>query len=156
MSSVKILSFHETKCLPWVEQALTFYIDKMKYWVNIERIALKPTGGSDRRTALSQDWQKYHEHKALQHATLIVLDEKGQDLHSLQWGAAVPLWLERRGGVCFMVGPTYGLDSRWRAKAEVALKLSSLTFPHELALVILFEQIYRSLTIHNHLSYHCE
>ena len=156
MSPVKILSFHETKCLPWVEQALTFYIEKMKYWVDVERITLKPTGGNDRRAALQQDWQKYHEHKAFQNATLIVLDEKGQDLRSLQWGAAVPLWLERRGGACFLIGPTYGLDTRWREKAEVSLKLSSLTFPHELALVILFEQIYRSLTIQNRLSYHCE
>ncbi len=156
MSAIKFVSFHETKCLPWVEQALSFYTEKMKYWVEIERIALKPSGGSDRRAALQNDWQKYHEHKAFLNASLIVLDEKGQDLRSLQWGANVPLWLERRGGAVFLIGPTYGLDPRWRDQAITTLKLSSLTFPHELALVVLFEQIYRALTIHNRLSYHCE
>ncbi len=156
MSPLRIISFHETKCLPWVEGALSFYIDKMKYWVDIEKVTLKPTGGTDRRTALQQDWQKYHNYKALLQSSLIVLDEKGQDLRSLQWGSSISLWLERKGGACFLIGPTYGLDSRWREQALMTLKLSSLTFPHELALVVLFEQIYRSLTIHNRLSYHCE
>jgi len=156
MIPLKIVSFHEAKCLPWVEAALTYYAEKMKYWVDLERIALKPMGGKDRRTATHGDWKKYHEHRAFENTNLIILDEKGHDLRSLQWGAKVPQWLEKRGGAAFLIGPTYGLDLQWKEQAQGCLKLSSLTLTHELALVVLFEQLYRSLTIAHNLSYHCE
>ena len=46
----------------------------------------------------------------------------------------------------FVIGGADGLPSEWRSQADLLLSLSPLTMPHELARVMLAEQIYRALT----------
>ena len=46
----------------------------------------------------------------------------------------------------FLIGGAGGLPAPWRAKADLLLALSSVTMPHELARVVLAEQVYRALT----------
>jgi len=46
----------------------------------------------------------------------------------------------------FVLGGADGLPEAWKPKADVLLSLSALTMPHELARVVLAEQIYRALT----------
>jgi len=45
----------------------------------------------------------------------------------------------------FLVGGAGGLPAAWRETADVAVSLSALTMPHELARVVVAEQIYRAL-----------
>lgn len=56
----------------------------------------------------------------------------------------------RRAGkerLCFIVGGAYGLDKDIAAEADMTLSLSRMTLPHEMAFVVLLEQVYRALTI---------
>ncbi|HLH39153.1 MAG TPA: 23S rRNA (pseudouridine(1915)-N(3))-methyltransferase RlmH [Bryobacteraceae bacterium] len=46
----------------------------------------------------------------------------------------------------FIVGGADGLSAEWKSRADLLLSLSPLTMPHELARVVLAEQIYRALT----------
>jgi 23S rRNA (pseudouridine1915-N3)-methyltransferase len=46
----------------------------------------------------------------------------------------------------FVVGGHDGLPAEWKPRADLLLSLSTMTFPHELARVMLAEQIYRALT----------
>jgi len=46
----------------------------------------------------------------------------------------------------FVIGGADGLPPEWRERADVLISLSPLTMPHELARVMLAEQIYRALT----------
>jgi len=47
----------------------------------------------------------------------------------------------------FLVGGADGLPPDWRPKADLLLSLSRMTFSHELARVMLAEQVYRALTM---------
>jgi 23S rRNA (pseudouridine1915-N3)-methyltransferase len=51
--------------------------------------------------------------------------------------------------IAFFVGGADGLPPEWRAKADLLLSLSPMTFPHELARAILAEQIYRAMAVLN-------
>jgi len=54
---------------------------------------------------------------------------------------------EREGkDMAFVLGGADGLPEPWRSRAHVLLGLSPMTMPHELARVVLAEQIYRALT----------
>ena len=46
----------------------------------------------------------------------------------------------------FVIGGADGLPVEWRSRADLLISLSPLTMPHELARVVLAEQIYRALT----------
>ena len=86
---------------------------------------------------------------------VVVLDERGETLDSLKFAR----WLERLTidsphGINFVVGGDLGLDDSVRARADKLLSLSAMTLPHQMARVVLLEQIYRACTLMRNISYH--
>jgi 23S rRNA (pseudouridine1915-N3)-methyltransferase len=87
--------------------------------------------------------------------TIVVLDERGQMLDSLKFMR----WLERLTidsphGIHFVLGGDVGLDDNVRDRADKLLSLSAMTLPHQLARVVLLEQIYRACTLMRNIRYH--
>lgn len=72
----------------------------------------------------------------------ILLDPLGKAVTS----AAFIAHVERLHDMVFVIGGSDGLPAEWRARADLLLALSPMTMPHELARVVLAEQIYRALT----------
>ena len=73
-------------------------------------------------------------------ARKILLDPAGKTLDSKKLTALFDRDL------VFVIGGADGLPPEWRSRGDVLLSLSALTMPHELARVVLAEQIYRALT----------
>ena len=87
--------------------------------------------------------------------TVAVLDERGQTLDSLKFAR----WLERLTidsphGIHFVVGGDVGLDESVKRRADMLLSLSAMTLPHQIARVVLLEQIYRACTLMRNIRYH--
>jgi 23S rRNA (pseudouridine1915-N3)-methyltransferase len=79
---------------------------------------------------------------------LVCLDSRGRQLSSAQFAE----WLgqQRDSGqqtIIFAVGPADGWSDIARQRASLLLSLGAITMPHELARVVLSEQIYRAFTI---------
>ncbi|HYM59509.1 MAG TPA: 23S rRNA (pseudouridine(1915)-N(3))-methyltransferase RlmH [Thermoanaerobaculia bacterium] len=85
----------------------------------------------------------------------VVLDERGQSIDSLKFAK----WLERimieqPHGVTFVLGGDLGLAGSIKERADKLLSLSAMTLPHQLARVVLLEQIYRACTLMRNIPYH--
>ena len=80
-------------------------------------------------------------------ATKVLLDPAGKSYDSVQFSKLIGQAEESARDLVFLVGGAEGLPQEWRKRADILLSLSSMTFPHELARVILVEQIYRALAL---------
>ena len=56
--------------------------------------------------------------------------------------------------LCFIIGGSFGLHEDVKNKADIKLSMSKMTFPHNLARVILLEQLYRAFNIIEGGKYH--
>jgi 23S rRNA (pseudouridine1915-N3)-methyltransferase len=87
-------------------------------------------------------------------AYLAVLDERGEELDSLGFAELVKKRINAGIDLAFVIGGAYGLDEKVRLAGDKVVALSRLTFSHELARLVLAEQIYRSLSIIKGAPYH--
>ena len=85
---------------------------------------------------------------------LISLDESGNNYNSINFSQKMQYWIEEYSRIYFIIGGPDGLSDEIKYKSGSILSLSKLTFPHQLAKVILIEQIYRSISIMNNHPYH--
>ena len=134
------------------------YLNRIKHFFPIEVVEIAPQkggqGGKDAAIIRARDSARLLAAIPQQGYTA-VLDERGQPLDSLKFAR----WLERLTvgqphGVTFVLGGDVGLDQSVRDRADMLLSLSAMTLPHQLARVVLLEQIYRACTLMRNIPYH--
>jgi len=85
----------------------------------------------------------------------VFLDRTGRLFNSQRWAAELERLRQKSSGpVAFLVGGPLGLDLTLKRPTDEVWSLSELTFPHEMALVILCEQLARGLSILRGDDYH--
>ena len=82
----------------------------------------------------------------------VVLDEKSDPLSSIQFANHLKTFESQR--LVFIIGGSDGIDSEIKKLALWKLSLSPLTFPHEIARLILIEQLFRAQSILQGNPYH--
>jgi len=83
---------------------------------------------------------------------IICLTEEGKSFSSVELTSLLLNFKNKK--INFLIGDTNGIPSNIKDKSHLLLSLSPLTFPHELARLILVEQIYRAISISNNSPYH--
>ncbi|HEY2830689.1 MAG TPA: 23S rRNA (pseudouridine(1915)-N(3))-methyltransferase RlmH [Thermoanaerobaculia bacterium] len=138
-------------------EAIDRYLKRIRHFYPIEVIEVPAERGrqtqSDATTMRSQSSRLVAAIPA--RGTVVVLDERGQVLDSLKFAR----WLERLTmdsphGIHFVVGGDLGFDDSVRQRADKVLSLSAMTLPHQIARVVLMEQIYRACTLMRNIRYH--
>ncbi|BDQ34609.1 23S rRNA (pseudouridine(1915)-N(3))-methyltransferase RlmH [Pseudodesulfovibrio portus] len=86
---------------------------------------------------------------------VILLDEFGDRLTSRQLAKHLKKWTDAPNQrPVFVIGGPFGLADEVKAVARHSIRLSDMTLPHELARLLLLEQLYRAGTIHKNMPYH--
>ncbi|MHC1789233.1 23S rRNA (pseudouridine(1915)-N(3))-methyltransferase RlmH [Solidesulfovibrio sp.] len=86
---------------------------------------------------------------------VVVLDEHGRSLPSRELASKLRTMIEDPGRApCCIIGGAFGLDATVLARADLILALGPGTLPHELARVVLYEQLYRAAAINAGAPYH--
>jgi 23S rRNA (pseudouridine1915-N3)-methyltransferase len=80
-------------------------------------------------------------------ATKVLLDPAGKPMDSERFSKLVSQSEQEARDLIFLIGGASGLPEPWRQHGGLFLSLSQMTMPHELARVVLAEQIYRAFTL---------
>lgn len=147
---------------------------KESYWRDACAEYIKRLGGAGKAQILELDEEKLPENPS---KALIdkALEKEGRDIlsHIPSGSAIVPLCIEGKqissealsstmqdwavrgfSKVTFIIGSSFGLSDAVKAKGHLKLSMSPMTFPHQLARVMLLEQIYRAAQIESGSRYH--
>lgn len=145
---------HRMPC--WIETGFNEYAKRMPAEHRLQLKEIKPgdrAGGKSAVTVMAQERARIA--AALpKHAYLVVLDERGKDLTTLQLAEHLGNWQRSGRDIAFIIGGADGLDAEFKAGAELLLRISSLTLPHGMVRVLLAEQLYRAWSITQHHPYH--
>ena len=84
----------------------------------------------------------------------MVLDLLGKQMSSEVFSDIFKSQMMYGRNIDFIIGGAFGLDESILLLADIKLCLSKMTFPHQIAKLLLFEQIYRAQTILDNHPYH--
>lgn len=150
MKNICVICVGKIKTICWKE-AFNHYLKQASRWRSIECIEVRD-GNEDMR--LIQEKNNILA-KICPSDDLIGLHETGKCMNSREFAS----WLQHHDETnprraVFIVGGPYGLDNALKDQCSLLLSLSPMTFPHELARVLLMEQIFRAESIIHKLPYH--
>lgn len=95
------------------------------------------------------------EEKLPRGGAVVALCVEGRELSSEQLADTLSQYATRGvSQITFLIGGSFGLAERVKARADMRLSMSPMTFPHHLARVMLLEQIYRAYQIQSGTKYH--
>lgn len=137
---------------PWAQEAVDDYTKRLRRHGGVAEKAVKPEvfrGDEDAVRAAEGERLRARASKA----TLVVLDERGDSLDSHAFADLVDQG-RQQGTLVFAIGGAYGHDPATRDAAWRVIRLSEMVLNHEVARVVLYEQLYRAMTLLSGAPYH--
>ena len=129
------------------------YVQRLSHFTRCEVSEFRETTGAQRRVGIDKDSQRISD-GLRDGAISVLLDPEGDEWTSTQLAKQIEQW-QNRGTkeVTFIVGGPNGVSEELAARASKRWSLSRLTLTHEMARVVLLEQLYRAYTIIHGLPY---
>ena len=147
---IKVAWIGKTK-EPAIEALTDEYLKRISRYADVAGLAVKDeaailslaTGGGPRNRQPSKERHK-----------LVLLDSRGKQLSSEELAEFLEREQVNAIPLLFAIGGSDGFSDEARRQAAFTLSLGRMTLPHELARVVLLEQLYRAFTILKNHPYH--
>jgi len=133
-------------------QALTDeYLKRISHYAEAEAVVLKDEAAI---LSLASGERKQHKNENKDRHKLILLDSRGKQFSSEELAEFLAREQVNAIPLLFAIGGSDGFSEEARRRARFILSLGKMTLPHELARVVLLEQLYRAFTILENHPYH--
>jgi len=155
MRCIRLIWIGKTQ-LPFVQEGISLYQKKLSHYIKVETEEIR---AAKYASGTVEQWRRQETEKLLKRldpAELnVFLDENGKRQTSIglaQWfEKQMPLAWPR---VNFIIGGAYGFEKSLLPNNVTYLRLSDMTFTHQMVRLILLEQLYRAFTIIRGEPYH--
>jgi 23S rRNA (pseudouridine1915-N3)-methyltransferase len=147
---IKVAWIGKTK-EPAIEALTDEYLKRISRFADVTGLAVKDEAAilslaSSERSQSRQNNKERHK--------LVLLDSRGKQFSSEELAEFLEREQVNAIPLLFAIGGSDGFSEEARCHADFTLSLGKMTLPHELARVVLVEQIYRAFTILKHHPYH--
>lgn len=137
----------------WADAGVEHYVRRFRRWVKWEEVQLKPALFRGDVDAVRGEEGARILGLCADRDCLVVLDERGDDVDTEGFASLVGRGLEQ-GGLLFALGGPYGHAPEVRAAAWRTVRLGAMVMNHQVARLVVVEQIYRALTLREGVPYH--
>jgi 23S rRNA (pseudouridine1915-N3)-methyltransferase len=152
MIKITIIAVGKIKEKFW-QTAIEEYIKRLKPYAVLNLVEIKAESFSNQNKKQAQFNENQHLIKALEKfnkQNVYLLAETGQEFNSLKFAK----FIAKQSDIILVIGGALGWAEEIKEKYPQSISLSQLTMPHEMARVVLLEQIYRATAILNNKEYH--
>jgi 23S rRNA (pseudouridine1915-N3)-methyltransferase len=155
MRSIRLIWIGKTQ-LPFVQDGISLYLKKLSHYIKVEKEEIRTAKYA---SGTVDQWRRQETEKLLKclnsNELNVFLDENGKRQTSIglaQWfEKQMPLGWPR---VNLIIGGAYGFEKSLLPANVTYLRLSDMTFTHQMIRLILLEQLYRAFTIIRGEPYH--
>ncbi len=141
----------------WQEAALSMYLLRLSPYATLKMTEVAEGHQGSAKPDLEKT-RKNEAEKLLkglpENAFIVALDETGKSFSSEVFATKLADWNQGGRTVVFLIGGSWGLHEDVRKHADATLALGPMTMPHNIARIVLLEQIYRAAMIQNGKMYH--
>ncbi|MEO8200269.1 MAG: 23S rRNA (pseudouridine(1915)-N(3))-methyltransferase RlmH [Gemmatimonadota bacterium] len=142
------------KLRPFYRDAVDEYLRRIQRYAKIVEREIRESSRTGSISEINLDESAQLLEKIPARATVIGLTRLGAGWSSPELAERVDRWLLEARPLVFAIGGSTGLDEMFIARSHFTWSLGPLTLPHELARVVVCEQLYRAFTILRGEPYH--
>jgi 23S rRNA (pseudouridine1915-N3)-methyltransferase len=131
-----------------VRALLMDYLQRLGRFCRCEVLELRESAGADDQVIVEEESKRIAGALRPDSVTVLLDVEGRREWSSPELAAQVERWqLDGKKEITFIIGGHLGVTPELKAKADMRWSLSRLTLTHEMARVVLVEQLYRAYTI---------
>ena len=142
----------------WLQDGASDYTVRIRRYLPLSIEELKEVKAGGKKANVQQIRQREGElllQKIPASAFTVALDEKGKGIGSEEFSRFIGKhMLDGTQEVVFLIGGAYGLSDAVKQRVDMTLSLSTMTMTHQMARLLLVEQLYRAMTILRNEPYH--
>lgn len=152
MSSAVVFLWVGKTAAPYARAGEADYLERIRRYADARVVVVKPERHDGRYSAehrVEREGQRLLERiTRLEPARVVVLDPEGREMSSREFARLVRAETHGTGrNLIIVAGGPDGISFAVRQRADRILGLSPMTFPHDMARLMILEQVYRSMTI---------
>ena len=140
----------------YLNDGIGIYLNRLKHYTNIEIIEFGEVKVKNILEIKNLESKKIIDKVNFGKEDLILLDEKGKELNSIQFSDFLQKKMNNSKDLVFVIGGAYGFSDEIKEKAQLQISLSKMTFSHQMIRLFFLEQLYRGFTILKGEPYHNE
>ncbi|MCK9295806.1 MAG: 23S rRNA (pseudouridine(1915)-N(3))-methyltransferase RlmH [Desulfobulbaceae bacterium] len=139
----------------YLQKGIADFTERLSHYVKTDfKIIKDRSAGKDTARTIQLEGEQLLE-SCSKSAYVVALDPGGRQLSSEEFAGTIDNWEgQGRQVVTFVIGGPEGLSPAVLARADLLLSLSRMTFTHEMARLLLLEQLYRAYSIKAGAKYH--
>lgn len=142
------------KLRPFYRQAADEYIRRLRRYVRLQEHEIREASKAPNPAAQRVEEARRLGSHVIPGSLVVALTREGSSWSSRELADQLERWLVSSRPVFFIIGGSHGLEPSFVARSDARWSLGPLTFPHELARVIVLEQLYRAFTMLRGQPYH--
>ncbi len=137
-----------------LKQMADYYIKTSSKYTDVRLVSMKEHNGSNETEKKKKENEALIRRLEKENSVKILLDVKGRELTTEEFAEMLGDYKDRGERIAIYIGNYYGVDKKIRDMFDLSISLSRLTFNHEIALMLITEQIYRGMNYLSGGKYH--